>query len=170
MSRSRPLTDKEFGQALEAARPMVAAFARERLNDPDDQEDLVQQIMARAWANRAQFKGTCKVSTWVHAIARNELVTLYRRRDVRRRTSDQAVGRADVRACTLSHEAAVLNDVTVSRLLRSLPEPSQEVFRMCHDAQMEPTEVAEALGMSAGTIRARLCRGRRILASQRDCA
>jgi RNA polymerase sigma-70 factor (ECF subfamily) len=61
-------------------RARLLRWARGRLNDPADAEDLVQDILVRASERLPSLRSRERLVPWLDALARNALVDSYRRR------------------------------------------------------------------------------------------
>lgn len=126
-------------------------------------EDLVQETLAEAWKSRARFDGSCRLSTWLHAILlhRHHKALSYARLRpffcLNAEARDEALGRlqamegAPDEACEQDERA-----VLVRRCVNALPARQREVLvlRFFADASME--EIARATGVSLGTVKSRL--------------
>ncbi len=49
------------------------------MENPQDKEDLFQEILLNAWKSIANFRGDAKFSTWLYRVALNTAITFYRR-------------------------------------------------------------------------------------------
>lgn len=166
MPSPHEVSDPDFAVRVEAIRPLIVSFARSRLSDPDDQDDLVQTVMIKAWTARGHYRGGSKLSTWVYSIARNELTSRLRKRQAHDRLLARLSADARFRRSTPSPEMEVLGRLTVDRLVQTLPAPSRAVFRLAYDGALTPTQIGHVLGIPAGTVRARMSRGRRQIARE----
>lgn len=53
--------------------------------NPDDREDLAQEILAQLWHSYESFDGRCLFSTWMYRVALNTAITFTRREFTRKR-------------------------------------------------------------------------------------
>ena len=53
--------------------------------NPDDRDDLAQEIAVQLWRSFASFDGRCQFSTWMYRIALNVAISFYRRESTRAR-------------------------------------------------------------------------------------
>lgn len=53
--------------------------------DPDDREDLVQEIVARLWQSSRGFDERVRFSTWMYRVALNVAISFWRRERTRTR-------------------------------------------------------------------------------------
>jgi RNA polymerase sigma factor (sigma-70 family) len=67
-------------QLLRAVADDVCRLARRMLWHPQDAEDATQEILVKVATRLSTFRGNARVTTWVHRIAVNHLLTTRRRR------------------------------------------------------------------------------------------
>ena len=119
------------------------------------------------------FDGSSRVGAWIHTIATNVAITEYRKQRAQKRarptwsldapiegTDDQTmdpVGRerdpADV-----AHQTDFVE--RVRRCVHELPDEFREAVVLRDMEGLSYEEIAEALGLAAGTVRSRIHRGR----------
>src|SRR5215208_2505625 len=61
----------------------LAGFIARRVADPQDSEDVLQEVMLRIHRHGDELASADRVVAWVHRIARNAIVDHYRRRAAR---------------------------------------------------------------------------------------
>jgi RNA polymerase sigma-70 factor (ECF subfamily) len=144
--------------------------AHRLLGNEPDALDAVQEGFVKALTHLAGFQGRSSFKTWLMRVVSNAALDL---------------GRARGRRETLRLESAVDNDgetnhptVTgdptsgleradlrhlLDQALRSLPEAQRQTFVLHADAGLSYREVAEAMGISIGTVMSRLFYARRKL-------
>jgi RNA polymerase sigma factor (sigma-70 family) len=158
------------------ARAMTAFFAR-RTYDPETAVDLVAETFATAFEARASFRGgdDDEAAGWIYGIARHMLNGFYRRGSVERRAIDR-LG-IERRALTdpeyerieeLAGLAATRGHVAAA--LEALPAEHALVLRLRVVEELGYDEVAQRLGISEQTARARVSRALRGLAGRLDAA
>ena len=120
--------------------------------------ELTQDTFVRAFASIDGFRGESAFGTWLHTIAVSvSLNTLKRRKreSAREAPLDEAL--------TMSHSAPYSDPILRERLMTAvneLPDGCRTVFMM-HDAEgFTHEEIAAALGVTPGTSKAQLSRGR----------
>lgn len=132
--------------------------------DYAEAQDLVQEAYARALARPRQFLDVADPEAWLRTVA----VNLARTRWRRRRLFDTLVRNGRVARPVDSVPGANPNRVALITALQRLSRPTRETIVLHHLADMSVHEVAEALGVPVGTVKARLSRGRAMLASLLD--
>lgn len=59
----------------------LSAFLRSRVGNPDDAEDLLQEILIKIHSNLQTVKDNSKVKPWIFQIANNTIIDFYRQRN-----------------------------------------------------------------------------------------
>lgn len=120
--------------------------------------ELTQDTFVRAFAGLAGFRGEAAFGTWLHSIAVS--LTL---NEMKRRKRETAREAPFEEAFTVAGQAPISDPVLRDKLaaaVADLPEGCRTVFMM-HDAEgFTHDEIAAALGVTAGTSKAQLSRGR----------
>jgi RNA polymerase sigma factor (sigma-70 family) len=115
--------------------------------------EVVQEAFARALRERRRFRGDGSLEAWVWRIALN--VALKVRRDVRRQWQlDESA----------SASAFVAADHDLRAAVRALPPRRRLVVFLRYFADLSYAEIAEAVGVSEGTVAATLSQARAELA------
>jgi RNA polymerase sigma factor (sigma-70 family) len=139
----------------------VLAFLR-RYVGPDEAEDVLQRTFLDVWRNAARYDPAKPLSTWVFTIAHHRAVdTLRKHRPVvvEIETIRDLVGE-DGRVVAERHAWAA----EVREALGQLPDHQREALEMSYFEGRTQAEIASALGVPIGTIKARMSRGMRNLA------
>ena len=155
-------------EAREAVRQAYQAYYRRLVaalyaltGDFSEAQDLVQEAYARALARPRLFLDVADPEAWLRTVA----VNLARTRWRRRRLFDTLVRTGRVTRTPESVPGADPNRVALVAALQQLSRPTREAIVLHHLADMSVYEVAEALGVPVGTVKARLSRGRTMLAT-----
>lgn len=125
-------------------------------------DDLRQEVRFRVLANlrKGRFHGESELRTYVHRIAKNtaidQLRVAARRRDSRNPTSP---GEDDDRGAADSQTSLLSRDL-LGKLLASLSREERDLLTMVHARHLSYSEIARALGVAEGTIKARVFRCR----------
>ena len=155
-----------FGELVGSTQQQVYNLAYHFFPQPQEAEDLTQEIYLRAWRALPSFRGEARFSTWLYRIATN--VCLNRRRQLRAQpplAEDEAL-LENMPAGQAGPEAILAARDRKARLwqaVRSLPDRYRLVLALFYQQQLSYEEVAEALALPLGTIKAQLNRARHAL-------
>jgi len=154
--------------------PRFRRIAVNWLRNQEDAEDAVQDALLLAFKNIERFEGRAQLTTWVTTILINALRTHLRRRPSHLTVSlDQPVLENEL---TISdrlqdrepnpEESLLQLELTnrIKRLTDGLPKAERIALRMRQAGESCVKEAAESLGISEGTLKARVSRGRKRLA------
>ncbi|HEX7353577.1 MAG TPA: SigE family RNA polymerase sigma factor [Mycobacteriales bacterium] len=139
-------------------RRLVAQLAA-MTGDVAEAEDLVQEAFARALARWPQVRGCDNPEAWVRVVALNLARSKWRR---------ATRGAAVMLRLRASHQEAPPpspDHVTLVEAMRKLPAAQREALVLFHVADLSVEDIARQLGIPAGTVKARLSRGRAALAA-----
>lgn len=177
-STSRPRTDRDDLELLRAHvngdRDAFVALARRHarlmsyvasriLLDRDEVEDVVQSALTSALRAAATFDGRASVSTWLCSITRNAALDVLRRRSARPTVA--LTDNHDRPLANSSDPAAAASDrELVDRLLAELADDARQIVIMVDMLDLSVEQVAQVLGIPAGTVKSRRHRAHRALA------
>ncbi len=158
--------------------PVYSLVAR-LLYDPADAADTTQEVFLKVYRGMRSFHGDASLKTWIYRIAIREALNQRRWwfRHKRRETSIEAPAQASREGSpgslldtladagespldSLAHQEA---RARVENELRQLPEPYRAAVVLRDLEELSYEEVAEVLGVSLGTVKSRLMRGREAL-------
>jgi RNA polymerase sigma-70 factor (ECF subfamily) len=142
----------------------VYRIALSYLRQPDDALDVVQECFVKAYQHAARWDGTAEAGPWLARIAVNLSIDRWRRNKRRQQTftpladgdHDEALG-----GCDDGPDRGVASRENRERLraaLASLPDRQRAVVVLRHFQEMSLEEIAQALGMSLGTVKSSLHR------------
>ncbi len=141
------------------------------LHDGSATEDVVQEVLLRAWLHADQWHGQGNVKAWLFRIATNlalnHLRTLRRQRQQPLELPDDPLDENDessVPAWMVDHSLPgpdiLLEEGERMRLFQQLveelPAEKRAVFRLVYENEMATRQVAYTLGIPEGTVKSRL--------------
>jgi RNA polymerase sigma-70 factor (ECF subfamily) len=154
-------------EAREAVREAYSAYYRRLVaalygmtGDYAEAQDVVQEAYARALARARSFLDVADPEAWLRTVAVNIARTRWRRRKL----FDTLVRSGRVARTPESVPGADPDRVALVAALQQLSRPTREAIVLHHLADLSVHEVARSLGVPVGTVKARLSRGRAILA------
>ena len=131
--------------------------------DEDLSEELTQETFAQAVSSIGRFDGSCKVSTWLCAIAKNQLMA-YRRRHPLQDSLDELAETGTAPAGTApSPEEETVAAEHKRRLYAAIhesPEPAREVLYLRLLGGLSFREIGDVLGQSENWARVTFYRGK----------
>lgn len=173
-----PEIDASAEAFLNFARPhwrRLHAAARQYVGGPSDAEDLVQEVLLRAWRNFTPTDATLYRRAWLFAIMRN--VVLEWRRSAGRRirinpatdveltepaSADPGEPLCQLPAMDELRFREFLDD-RVAAALDALDDPFREVLVLSVAAELNYREIAKLIDCPVGTVMSRMARARRML-------
>jgi RNA polymerase sigma-70 factor, ECF subfamily len=143
----------------------LAGFIARRVADPQDAEDVLQEVMLRIHRHGDELARADRVAAWVHRIARNAIVDHYRRRGARPElpggAADELEEREDGSLGEPDSEVLRRELATCLRpLIQRLPESQREALVLTEFEGLTQIEAASRLGISVSGAKARVQRGR----------
>ena len=151
-------------EVFELHGPELYRLCRRLLGDPGAAEDLLQEVLVKAWRARARFDAdVASRRTWLFAIARNAAADALRARSVR---PSLAPAGADTRVVDVAAPDQLdrLADVAVLRdALRVLPSGTRDAVVLTQGLGLTHEEVGRRLGVPPGTVKSRVHGGLRRL-------
>ena len=120
----------------------------------EDANDVMQNVMLKAWMNLDTFRNASKLSTWLYRIAINESLDF-----VRHQKSTSMVSADDENgiANTLLADKYFDGDETEAQLqeaIAQLPDVQRTVFNLRYYDEMKYSEMSKVLNTSEGALKA----------------
>ena len=157
-----PVADPQV--SLQELRESLAGFVARRVSNPQDAEDVLQEVMLRIHRHAGELADADRVLAWVHRIARNAIVDYYRRRAARPELP--AGGAGDLGEGSTPHDgpASDTSRRELARCLRplleQLPEKHREALIVTELEGATQVDAARLLGVSVSGMKTRVQRGR----------
>ena len=153
-----------FIQLVESYEGRVYNLTLRMLGNPQDAEDMTQEIFVSAWKAIRGFKGGT-FGTWLFRIAAHACIDVLRAKGVHQIDSLDALSPEynSLPSSTESPEDHVLQEELsqlISQHLLSLPEERRLVVTLADLQGFSYEEIAQITNSSIGTVKSRLSRGR----------
>ncbi|EQA44297.1 terminase, ATPase subunit, gpP-like protein [Leptospira broomii serovar Hurstbridge str. 5399] len=164
--------EQEFSRFVESTREIVLAavsrYLYERFAYAID--DVAQETYLRAYKalQKGQFRGDSKLTTWLYTIARNESIRMNEILGREETKAEKAGKRSEEErrletASENSDDSADLPTWEKAKIwVLQLPESYRSVLQYYLSGYSEK-QIAEALGVPAGTVKSRAARGKEML-------
>ena len=158
------IDEERFRHLFETTYRPLTAYARRRLGDPGQADDVVAEVYTTAWRRRHDLDPDAPPLPWLYGIAAN-LVRNHRRSQGRQlRLIDKLGAQPDAGPTANLPDPADDPDVEVRRALATLSDDDQEVLRLTVWEGLTQAEVGSVLGCTANAVALRLRRARQRLA------
>ena len=166
-SRGAELPHECFHRLLRDFGPAIERLASAYEPDPNERQDLVQEIIFALWRALPSFRAECSEKTFVYRIAQNRGLThRWRRRTHYARTVDLSEMQDTLPDPeSQSDLPAALGRIGREELLaavQQLPGLHRDVIVLSLEG-LSNSEIAEVLGISQGNVAVRLTRARAAL-------
>lgn len=139
----------EFAQIEKRLRPRLMLMGREFFGSDTEAEEVVQETWLRAWNVRGRVELT---DAYILRIARNVCVNMWRGH----RTQVELVDEDSTAITEVTPQEEVEereNSEWLASRLQRLPQAEREVWQMFYDEGLTVDEIAEARGITVGTVR-----------------
>jgi RNA polymerase sigma-70 factor (ECF subfamily) len=158
--------DSAFTTLVTRFQPAVFRWALIFARDPDEAEDIAQEVFVRAHQRLGQYRSDGSLDAWLYRITRRAATQMRRTRKRRGLlaqtpaaqpasdvyTTDPG-GRVDrQRAAAIIHE-----------LFQKLPQRQREIFDLVDLQGLSPAETAERTGLRSVSVRANLFKARKAI-------
>lgn len=152
-------------------RPVFSVLMRV-VRRPEDAEDLAQETFVRVYRALDRYDPTRPFTAWLFTIASRLAIDHLRRKRLPTMSLSQSdPGSSDERTIDIEDPGLQPDEVTSHReeevqaqsLIDSLPEHYRIVVMLRHQQDLSYEEIAEALQLPLGTVKARIHRARALL-------
>lgn len=142
------------------------------VHDKDEVEDLTQEAFIKAFQSLHYFNEEFAFSTWLYKIATNNCIDYIRKKKLATFSIDKPITSKDGEYSYEIPDSSYEPDKTLIARQRSkileeainaLPEKYRTVILMRHTEDMDYQEIADALNLPLGTVKAHIFRAREIL-------
>jgi RNA polymerase sigma-70 factor, ECF subfamily len=167
MATAQETAAEEFSAVVAKHRLQIFRFLLSSTHDMDLAETLTQDCFLKAHRNWASFRGESSAITWLMRIAINLQKDHWRNRRIQfwRQTQAHAVDMDEASEWLPSGERSVEQKLLarervgqVAKVVERLSERQRTVFLLRYVEEMELSEIAQATGLSLGTVKAHLSR------------
>lgn len=141
---------EEFSQSL-------YRFIRARVSDPDDADDILQDVFLKIHTHIDSLQGDDRLASWLYQVTRNTIIDHYRaKRPVDELPETLAVDPLPIESDAESELAAGLREFMVA----SLPDIYSQALVLTEIEGLKQAELAERMSISLSGAKSRVQRGR----------
>jgi RNA polymerase sigma factor (sigma-70 family) len=157
---------------MERHRSSIYHIVFKFVRDQEAAADLVQETFMKAFASLETYRSEYKFSTWLYRIAANAAIDSLRRQKIKTLSLDSPTdsedGRGEIDLPDYSyHPERDMEErerrVSIQEAIDSLPEKYRMVILYRHKEDRSYEEIAAALNIPVGTVKARIFRARELL-------
>lgn len=90
------LLEKEFLEKIDKHKGVIFKISKMYMDNPDDQNDLYQEIIYQAWKSYSEFQKKSEFSTWLYRTALNTAIVFLRSEKKRSFIQNQSIENLNV--------------------------------------------------------------------------
>ncbi|PYP83300.1 MAG: sigma-70 family RNA polymerase sigma factor [Blastocatellia bacterium AA13] len=143
-----------FADIVREHQSMVYSIAYNFLRDRASAEDLAQDVFLHLYKNLSAMKSPEHLRFWLRRVASHRCIDRARRSSLRPQVSIEEI--AEPSAPERLKDPLI--ERMLGRLVETLPEKPRLIVILRYQEDMEPSEIAEALGMPVNTVKSHLRR------------
>ncbi len=166
MSAIAKSNETAFKELLDRYSKRIFAFAWRLCLDPQQAEDLTQDVFFKVWRSAAEWKPQAKLETWLYRVLYNRFI------DARRKAKGTTEELSDdIRSGDDTPEQALIKksrERAVATAVKALPDRQKEALILCYYQGLTAKEAAEVLSVTQGALESLLFRARQTLKEQLD--
>ncbi|KYP15106.1 MULTISPECIES: RNA polymerase sigma factor [unclassified Flavihumibacter] len=162
------MSNVDFNEMLVDNAEFLRPFAITLTRDNEAAQDLFQETMYRAIANREKYNVGTNIKAWLYTIMRNIFINNYRRKAKQNTIFDHTPNDFLLnynQATTANAAEANLKMKEIQGYIHKLPEIFRNPFLLYFDG-FKYHEIADMLGEPLGTIKSRIHFARKLLKAQ----
>jgi RNA polymerase sigma-70 factor (ECF subfamily) len=168
-------SEEAFAYLLSVYQNPVFNFISNIVENGTDAADVLQEVFINVFKGIKRFRGESSLRTWIYRIAVHEALNHRRgwlRRRLREPLSVEAghgepfMDRAEAQACVETPYQALEQSerqALLRRALSTLAQPYRTVVFLREIEGLTYEEIAQVIGVTEGTVKSRLMRGRLLL-------
>jgi len=145
-----------FWELLASLQKKLFNFLYKALNFSEDSQDLYQEVVIRAWRYFPSFDRQRNFSSWIFAIAHNEIKKYFSGRKEDQKVIPLALLAVEPAAPSAEDPAVAL----IYGAARQLPLRQREIFFLFYYNRFSVAEIAVICGLRQGNVKFILNRGR----------
>jgi RNA polymerase sigma-70 factor, ECF subfamily len=133
----------------------LSAFIRSRVSDPDEADDILQEVFIRIHTHLDTIRDLERLESWIYQIARNSIIDSYRRKH-------PAAPLPETLASERPPDEDVEADVAlyIKEAVDTLPEPYRQALLLVEYDGLSQIELANRLGITSSGAKSRVQRAR----------
>jgi len=151
--------EQEVSKIWEEFNQSLLGFIRRRVNDPDDAEDILQEVFLKIHTKIDTLEDGDRLVSWLYQITRNTIIDYYRsRRPADELPESLVVDPEPVESDPTAQLAAGLRE-----FMTCLPDKYRRALVLTELDGLKQAELAGRMGISVSGAKSRVQRGREML-------
>jgi RNA polymerase sigma-70 factor, ECF subfamily len=148
-------SERAFNELVLRHRRGIFLLVVGMISNPDDAEDITQEVFIKAYGSLGDFRGESAFYTWIYRITVNLCLNYLRGRRVRSFFGLEKIA-ATMPASHSADEPTEVHELSVyaRKAIAELPEKQRAVFILRHFRELPHAEIAEIMNRDVGTIKA----------------
>lgn len=151
-----------FGHLMREHQSSVYNLALRMLSDRQSAEDLAQEVFLQLHRNLSRLRSGAHLVFWLRKVTMNRAIDHLRRKPSGQVTS---LDEADTHASEVTDPDPLLQR-RLATLVGQLPPAPRAVILLRYQEDLDPTAIAQTLGMSINTVKSHLKRSLALLREQ----
>ena len=145
----------------------VKSMIRSMIGNRPDADDLIQEVLFKAWHRLSTFRSEASFRTWMTRVAINEVLQSYRRQKYHACCDTPGDLDGFVSTYESPHQSLTRAEAfrTVHKAVGRLPEKYKQVLILHEFEQLSMRETARSLQASVPAVKSRLYRARILLSA-----
>jgi RNA polymerase sigma-70 factor, ECF subfamily len=171
--RAKALSAGEFEEIFAEYQPLVFGIALKFMGNPEDAEDVTQEVFTKVWKSLEAFNSSSSLKTWIYRIAVNTCIDHsrkpWKKLGLRSTGLDDSLEENDGVALVSRAESAegkLIAKEKAAQIRKAIARlrPHLKAVLVLKDLEeLSYDEISSVLGVSMGTISSRLNRARKAL-------
>lgn len=172
VKRAQSGDEKAYGKLVKKYERPLFFHIIKMIKDKNQVEDLVQEAFVKAFDNLSSYSTNYAFSTWLYRIATNNTIDYLRKKKLQTLSIDEPVKTKDGDMQMQLPDETIETDRQIIRKQRKrivqqaineLPKKYRLVIEKRHMEEKSYQEIAEALDLPLGTVKAHIFRARELL-------
>lgn len=160
--------DTSFEELFKHHYPKLCLFAVSLVKDDAIAEDLVQETFIRVWNLKETVEPSALSQALLYGAVRNACFNFLRRQKLEHSYLNERQAEPFEEAVALNYMIRSEVIAEINRIISTLPDGCQTIFKMGYLEGLKNNEIAQQLGISINTVKTQKQRGLKLLKLRLD--
>ena len=152
-----------FAELLSRYKNLVYSVVLRMVNDPEEANDLAQEVFIKIYKNLDKYQPEYKFSTWIIRITTNHVIDFRRKKKQETVSIDDMVYEPSDYVTPESSYIEKERNTSIVSALSSLPDMYKIPIVLYHQQGLSYQEIAQMIGEPLSKVKNRIFRGRKML-------